>query len=167
MLNWYAVHTHVQAEPVAVRHLERQHFVVYLPKHLKRRSHARRIETVQAPLFPRYLFVQIDTERSRWRAINSTVGVSHLVSFGGELSPVPFGVIEEIQACEDQRGLVDLHRRRPFKPGEKVRLLDGPLRDSIGLFECSDDAMRVTILLDLLGRQVRVRMPMTAVAAVA
>lgn len=167
MLNWYAVHTHVHAETIAARHLERQHFGVYLPKHLKRRSHARRIETVQAPLFPRYLFVQMDTERSRWRAISSTVGVSHLVSFGGEPAPVPLGVIEEIRACEGQGGLVDLHRRRPFQQGEKVRLLDGPLRDSIGLFDCADDAMRVTILLDLLGRQVRVRMPTSAVAAVA
>jgi transcriptional antiterminator RfaH len=167
MLNWYAVHTHVHAESVAARHLERQEFSVYLPKHLKRRSHARRVETIQAPLFPRYLFVQIDTERSRWRAISSTVGVSHLVSFGGEPAPVPFGVVEEIRACEDDRGVVDLHRRRPFQPGEKVRLLDGPLRDTIGLFDCADDAMRVTILLDLLGRQVRVRMPTSAIAAVA
>ena len=167
MLNWYAVHTHVHAEPVAARHLQRQDFGVYLPKHLKRRTHARRTELVHAPLFPRYLFVQMDPERSRWRAISSTVGVSHLVSFGGEPTPVPFGVIEEIRACEDTRGLVDLHRRRPFRQGEKVRLLDGPLRDAIGLFECADDEMRVTILLDLLGRQVRVRMPTAAIAAVA
>ena len=32
----------------------------YLPRYLKRRRHARRVDIVAAPLFPRYLFVAID-----------------------------------------------------------------------------------------------------------
>jgi len=61
---WYVVQTHSQAEAKACGHLQRQGFEIYLPKYLKRRRHARRTETVIAPLFPRYLFVAVDMTRS-------------------------------------------------------------------------------------------------------
>jgi transcriptional antiterminator RfaH len=59
---WYVVQTQINAEAKAARNLLRQGFAIYLPRYLKRRSHARKIEKVPAPLFPRYLFVQIDLE---------------------------------------------------------------------------------------------------------
>ena len=74
MTYWCAVNTQVNAEDKAVFHLMRQGFKVLLPKHLKRRSHARKVAWVPRPLFPGYLFVEIDPERSPWRAIRSTVG---------------------------------------------------------------------------------------------
>jgi transcriptional antiterminator RfaH len=72
--SWYVVHTHPHAEAKAAAHLERQGYSTYLPRYLKCRRHARRIEIVPAPLFPRYLFVTIDRLRQRWRSIQSTVG---------------------------------------------------------------------------------------------
>ncbi|MGD9769432.1 MAG: transcription termination/antitermination NusG family protein, partial [Pseudolabrys sp.] len=56
---WYAVQSQPNAENKAVAHLARQGFETYLPRYLKRRRHARRVETVAAPLFPRYLLVAI------------------------------------------------------------------------------------------------------------
>ena len=76
---WYVAHTQPHAENKAAVHLGRQGFVTYLPRYLKRRRHARRVDVVSAPLFPRYLFVQIDTAVQRWRSIYSTFGVSQLV----------------------------------------------------------------------------------------
>ena len=76
---WYVVQTQVNAEAKAARNLMRQGFEIYLPRYLKRRSHARKIEKVAAPLFPRYLFVCVDMEKQRWRSIQSTFGVSRLV----------------------------------------------------------------------------------------
>ena len=65
---WYVVQSQPNAERKAVMHLERQGFTTYLPRYLKRRRHARRVEIVGAPLFPRYLFVGIDLTMQRWRS---------------------------------------------------------------------------------------------------
>jgi hypothetical protein len=53
---WHVAQTHSHAEKQARAHLMRQCCHVYLPRYLKRHRHARRIENVSAPLFPRYLF---------------------------------------------------------------------------------------------------------------
>ena len=54
-LRWYVVQTHVHAESKAAAHLLRQGYETYLPRYLKRRRHARKIDLVSKPLFPRYL----------------------------------------------------------------------------------------------------------------
>ena len=43
-----------------------------------------------------------------------------------------------------------------FAPGDKVRVLAGAFMDSAGLFDGLADHDRVSILLDMLGRKVRV-----------
>lgn len=65
MNRWYAVYTKTGAENLAEGHLQRQGFRVYLPRYRKERRHARRITLVKAPLFPRYLFVELDLDRDR------------------------------------------------------------------------------------------------------
>ena len=61
---WYVAQTHPRAEMKASQHLGRQGFEVYLPRYLKKRRHARRTDTIAAPLYPGYLFVAIDLETS-------------------------------------------------------------------------------------------------------
>lgn len=152
---WYVVHTHTHAETKAAAHLERQGFSVYLPRYRKRRRHARRIELVTAPLFPRYMFVGVDMAAQRWRSIHSTFGVARLVSYGDEPAPVPEFVIDALRRREDADGFVELARRR-FEPGARVQITDGAFASYLGLFEGMRDEERVTVLLDLLGRKVRV-----------
>ena len=52
-----------------------------------------------------------------------------------------------------------------FAPGDKVRVIDGVFDACLGLFEGMADRERVAILLDLLGRKVRVILDGDAVAA--
>src|SRR2546430_6869407 len=111
---WYVVQTQPHAEAKAASHLSRQGFAVYLPRYLKRRRHARRIETVAAPLFPRYLFVTVDMMCQRWRSIHSTIGVSRLVCNGDDPVPVTDDVIETLRAREDEQGFVTLRQRPRF-----------------------------------------------------
>ena len=85
---WFVVQTQVNAEAKAARNLLQQGFDIYLPRYLKRRSHARKIERIAAPLFPRYMFVRIDIAAQRWRSIQSTFGVSHLLFNGDEPAAV-------------------------------------------------------------------------------
>ena len=153
---WYVVQTHVNAETKAADNLGRQGFAVNLPRYLKRRSHARRVDTVVRPLFPRYLFVAIDVATQRWRSIQSTLGVSHLVCWSDKPGSVENSVVDGLKAREDEDGFIRLVRRTRFSPGDKVRVVDGAFTDSLALVEGVNDRERVAILLDLLGRQVRV-----------
>ncbi|MCC7017232.1 MAG: transcriptional activator RfaH [Rhodospirillales bacterium] len=167
MERWFVVHTQPNGETKAVAHLERQNLHVYLPRFLKRRRHARRTDWTPRPLFPRYLFVRMDLEVTRWRAINSTVGVNHLVCNGNRPLPVDDGVIADIRSRENESGFVVLNTRNSFRAGQAVRINVPAFDDCIGLFEDMSDDDRVTVLLDLLGRTVRVRLPLDGINAVA
>lgn len=162
---WYVAHTQPLAEMKAAAHLKRQDFDVYVPRYLKRRRHARRIETVAAPLFPRYVFVSMDIAAQRWRSIHSTVGVSRLVCNGDVPTPVPQEVIEAVRLQEDDLGFVRLGAPPRFKAGDKVRILDGVFSSCMGLFEAATDRDRVAILLDLMGRKIRLVLDLESVVA--
>ncbi len=75
MVRWYAVRTQPNQEARAEHQLQRQGFATFLPRIGKSVRHARKLRQVRAPLFPGYLFVQLDLTRDRWRAVNSTYGV--------------------------------------------------------------------------------------------
>ena len=128
-VRWYVVHTQPQGEDRADLNLRRQGFVTYLPRYLRARRHARRTETVVRPLFPRYLFVAMDVARDRWRAVQSTFGVSNLVAVGNDPIPLPDGVVDEIRAREGEQGFVKLGLPAGVKPGSPVRLVDGVFAD--------------------------------------
>jgi transcriptional antiterminator RfaH len=162
---WYVVQTHAHSEAKALAHLARQGFTAYLPRYLKRRRHARRIETIAAPLFPRYLFVTVDMMCQRWRSIHSTIGVARLVCSGDNPVSLADDVIETLRAREDGQGFVTLRQRPRFALGEKVRVLDGVFSDCLGLFDGMKDSDRVAVLLDLLGRKVRLVLDEFSIAA--
>lgn len=162
---WYVVRTQANAENKAVAHLARQGFATYLPRYLKRRRHARRVDVVAAPLFPRYLFVEIDMTVQRWRSIYSTIGVSKLVSNGENPAPVPEQVVSLLKSRENTSGFIQLDHRPKFRAGDKIRVLDGVFYDCLGIYDGMSDRERVGILLDLLGRKVRVLLDAEAIAA--
>jgi transcriptional antiterminator RfaH len=163
--SWYVVQTQPNAENKACAHLARQGFATYLPRYLKRRRHARRVETVAAPLFPRYLFVLIDMTKQRWRSIYSTIGVSRLICAGDTPTPVADEVVAMLKQREDAAGFVKLERPPPFHVGEKIRIVYGAFTDCLGLYDSMSDRDRVAVLLDLLGRKVRVLVDAEAVTA--
>jgi transcriptional antiterminator RfaH len=162
---WYVVQTQINAEAKAARNLVRQGFEIYLPTYQKRRSHARKVEKVAAPLFPRYLFVQINLAAQRWRSIQSTFGVSYLVLNGTDPARMAQEVVESLKAREDDSGYIKLDRRPKFAVGQRVRVLAGVFAENFGLFDGMADRDRIAILLDLLGRKVRVSIEPELVAA--
>lgn len=162
---WYVVQTQLNAENKAVVHLTRQGFATYLPRYLKRRRHARRVDVVAAPLFPRYLFVEINMAVQRWRSIYSTVGVSRLVSNGEFPAPVPEQVISLLKARENTSGFIQMDQRPKYGVGDRIRVVEGAFFDCFGIYDGMSDRERVRILLDLLGRKVRVLLEPEAIAA--
>jgi transcriptional antiterminator RfaH len=162
---WHAVHTHVRAENKAVYNLQRQGYEAYAPQYLKRRSHARRIEHVPAPLFPRYIFVGLESDVTPWRSIQSTFGVSYIVCNGDKPAPMPEGIVESILARRNENGLVNLLSTSAFEKGQSVQVINGAFSDQIGLIESVTDGERVVILLNMLGGWTKVRLPTDSVVA--
>lgn len=164
MIGWFAVYTRPRAEATAQEHLRRQGYEVYLPRFQKYRRHARRVDVVNRPLFPRYLFVAFD-KMQRWRPILSTVGVCDIVRQGNAPSMLPTSLIVEIQSREQNGWFDQISPLARFKPGDAVRVAIGPFSDMVGRFCGMADAERVYVLLELLGRQVKTRLPGEAIIA--
>ncbi len=162
---WYVVQTQANGEAKAALNLVRQGYEVYLPRHLRRRRHARKIDFVAKPLFPRYLFVTVDMATQRWRSIQSTLGVCHLVANGNEPAVLPDAIVAGLKAREDANGYVKIDTHPKFAPGDKVRVLAGVFMDSAGVFDGMGDHDRVAILLDMLGGKVRVHLDADLVTA--
>ena len=139
---WYVIHTQPRGESRAEVNLTRQGFTTYMPRCLRTVRHARRTEKVARPLFPRYLFVA-----------------------GEEPVVLPDRVVEDIRAREDDDGYVRLGLPAGVRAGSPVRLVEGVFADHRGICERVADEARVAILLELLGRQVRVFVPAGSVAA--
>lgn len=157
MMRWYAAYTQPGLERWARTNLWHRGLEVYLPEYRRRRSHARKVDWVAAPLFPRYLFVRADLAHAARRVIRTAAGVVDLVAFGPEPAVVGDAVIAELRAREDGTGMIDL-AERPLSAGDSVRIAGGPLHDLAALFEGGSDTQRVVVLLRLLGREVRVRL---------
>jgi transcriptional antiterminator RfaH len=155
MRQWYVVHCRANSERRAETNLERQNYKVWLPLYRKTRRHARKVETVLRPLFPRYLFVRLDIASEPWRPILSTFGVHNLVS--GAEGPAPIGddIVAALQARAGEDGVFEV-ARSAIKPGDQVRVQSGPMADLEGIFQAELDSDRVLILLKLMGREVRV-----------
>lgn len=151
---WYVVHTQPRREYRAQTQLAVQGFRSFLPQQRKTVRHARKLKTVSAPFFPRYLFVALDLSRDRWRSVNGTFGVASLV-MGKEFPvAVPSGVVEGLGAACTADGHLRLGEALGL--GDRVRVLSGPFADLVGELTRIDGVGRVTVLLRLLGGDVPV-----------
>ena len=159
---WYVVRTQPHRETQAARQLENQDFRVFVPRILKSRRHARKFETVLAPLFPRYMFIALDLRRDRWRSVNGTFGVDRLLMRGGEPEPVPHGLVEQLTEVASADGVVRCGRllTRP-----NIRVTAGPFAELMGTLDQLDDQGRVRVLLDILGGKIRVVLSRNLVAS--
>jgi Transcription antiterminator len=161
---WFVVHTQPHNEMRAVANLHQQDFSTFCPSLRRTVRHARQVKTVLAPLFPNYIFVQLDTAIDRWRCINGTRGVVRLITQGDHPVPVPQCIVEDLQLRTASDGAVDW--AASFKLGDAVMIADGPFAKFVGTLERLDAAGRVQVLLDLLGRSVRVSVRGQAISPV-
>jgi transcriptional antiterminator RfaH len=141
-------------EAYAQGHLRNQAFRTFLPKRRKTIRHARKLRTVEAAFFPRYLFIVLDLTRHQWRSVNGTFGVSRMVMRGDKPNPVPCGLVEALIEMADGAGILQFSQR--LKVGSPVRLLAGPFADQLAILDHLEDTGRVRVLLDILGRQVAI-----------
>lgn len=166
MITWCVAHTHPLKEQVAKQNLLEQEFDVYLPRFKKIRRHARKVEEVLTPLFPRYIFVGMNMESAYWRSVTGTRGVSYLL-MGNDYQPaiVPLHVIRHLKSQEISEGIVPISSLASFTKGDKLRVLEGAFKDQIAVFEALDDKSRVQLLLNILGREMKIFLPSYSVEA--
>lgn len=163
-MRWFVVYTQPLKETVAKQHLEEQGYDVYLPMFKKTRRHARRIDEVLQPLFPRYLFVGLDLKLDAWRAVNGTRGVAYLLLNDGHPLGISTSIIEELKILENN-GVVPIECVSAFTKGENLRVVDGVFKDQVAVFQRMGDKQRVQLLLNFLGRDTRITVPVYAVEA--
>lgn len=156
-LNWYVVQTKPKQEDRAVLNLKRWGVETLAPRLRElRSSRAAGASYRIAPLFPGYVFARFDAA-ALLAKVRLTRGVSRVVGFGESATPLSDAAVELIRVRMREDGSV---RPDPLQPGDAVRIVDGPLRSLLGVFERSlrgED--RVLILLSLMGSQARVQLP--------
>ncbi len=62
-----------------------------------------------------------------------------------------------VEALRTQEASVQAEPARLFKPGERVRLTEAPFAGIEGIYQMADGERRVMVLIELLSKQVRVR----------
>ncbi len=155
--SWFLVYSKPRQEETAKRHLERQGYVVYLPRATQNRRRGGRRVTVVEPLFPRYLFIHLDAHTDNWGPIRSTVGVTALVRFGAEPARVPDALIALLHSHESGTGMHEW-AQTDLRAGQTVRVGEGAFEGYEGIFLARSSRERVVVLLDILGRPVRARL---------
>jgi transcriptional antiterminator RfaH len=154
-LPWYVVHTKVRQEQLASDNLLRQGYSVYLPR-IKILKRVRGCQQAQhEPLFPRYMFFQPESADHSIAPVRSTLGVTTIVRFGQAAAVMRAETLSAIRDFEALRNMAPDREISPFQPGERVRIVAGPLVGMEGLIsEASQE--RVTVLMQLLGQDTKV-----------
>ena len=155
MKEWYILNTKLHCEFQVISYLINKNIKNFMPKLLVTRSHARKIEKVLRPLFPGYIFININVDKS-YRAVNNIIGVKGIISLGNSPSCVPKTVINDMQSYTDSEGLVYKWKVSNYKIGQEIKIKNGIFKGNIGSFCGMSSKDRVSILLAFLGSEVRV-----------
>jgi transcriptional antiterminator RfaH len=153
-LAWYLIHTKPRQEALALTNLSRQGFECYMPMLRLQKIRQRKTAMVAEPMFPRYLFIRLDTSGSgqSWSPIRSTLGVNQLVRFGGQPAKVDGLLIDLIRSREQ-----GTHGQPLFTAGDNVTVADGPFAGLEAIYQNTDAESRSMILLNILSKPVAMR----------
>lgn len=149
--SWYLVHTKPRQEDVALTNLERQGYECYLPQMRIERIRRRKAEVATEPMFPRYLFIRLDSsdQGKSWSPIRSTLGVSQLVHFGARAAKVDNALVDLLRQREQAMPLDAM-----FHNGDSVVITDGPFAGIEAIYQTADADRRAFILLEILSKPV-------------
>jgi len=155
-MHWHLIHTKPRQETCALQNLEQQGYTCYLPILVSEKLRQGRVQVESVPLFPRYLFIQLDQGLSApsWAPIRSTRGVSRLVSFGNVPARIDATLVDTLRVREQSA----VSNVRPlFAPGDRVTLTKGAFAGLDAVYQMSDGDSRVIVLLEILSKTVRLQ----------
>lgn len=106
---------------------------------------------VTEAMFPGYIFARFGY-REKHRHVAASIGVSHIVKFGGIASIVPAEIIRELRAAVVNEETVEI--KTAIEPGHEVKLLKGPFAGIRAVVtQVLPAQQRVKVLLELLGME--------------
>jgi transcriptional antiterminator RfaH len=145
---WAVVQTESQREPMVRMLLMKARFETYAPR-IKIRNRI-------AFLFPAYIFVQIIDQ---FYPVMWTPHVVRVLMSGERPARVPIAILEDIRK-QEKGGFVRIPSRQTMlKNGDNVRISSGSFAGHLAIFDGMRGSERVSVLLELLGRQVSVELP--------
>jgi transcription elongation factor/antiterminator RfaH len=153
---WYVIHTHTKQEDRAGNNLRVLGIPIFDPKIMVRRYNQFSISPtyVTKPLFPRYIFAQFKVH-DLYHKVRFTRGVYTVVSFGEGPTPIAEEVIMLIRSNIKGDGFVRIDEE--VRPGDRVMVKDGPLKNFAGIFEREmRDTDRIRILLETVSYQAHI-----------
>ncbi len=149
--DWYVVHTKPRLELRARANLDQQRYETWLPMLSLWRRQAGRWIRYATPMFPRYLFLRTYDQRQSLAPVRSTPGVAALVRMGVEPARISDRIVEELRQVEAATELAGNGDPTPFRRGEAVSVVGGPLVGLAGIVTRTEGE-RVAVLISLLGR---------------
>ena len=152
-MGWYLIQFKPNAHKLAERNLTRQGFKTFIPLQEVTNRTVSGFVNVLKPLFPGYMFVNINTKSDSWQKINSTAGVSRIVTFGCTPRPLPTGFVPSLRIRCNTFGKF-LSSEKLVK-GKSIKLLTGPFANMIGTIDKIDSDKRIWVIMELMGQKTK------------
>ena len=162
---WYVVHCYSGQEN-KVRHAIEQRietmgmqdkiFDVVVPTEEEIEVREGKRRTIERRVFPGYILVQMKMDEDSWYVVRNTPGVTGFVGMGNEPTPLrPEEVNQIMHRMEAEAPKIKV----TFRPGQKVRIVDGPFNDFIGTVGDIDmEKAKVRVLVSFFGRETPVEL---------
>ena len=162
---WYVVHCYSGYEN-KVRHaieqrtetmgMEDRIFDVVVPTEEEIEIKEGKRRTVERRVFPGYILVQMIMDEDSWYVVRNTPGVTGFVGMGNQPTPLREEEVAQImKRMEAQAPVVKV----TFKAGQRVRIVDGPFNDFMGVVEDIDmEKAKVRVLVSFFGRETPVEL---------
>jgi len=155
-MSWYAARVKPGKEQQAAASLAQRGVDVWLPILKKRKTRAGRRDW--EPLFPCYLFANLDVPSDRWLAVRAAPFVVYFLGQQGLPTAIPDEFIETLMArvaAADRQSAPC-----PFHSGERVMIARGPFQYTEALFDQRlSPSGRSRVLVQLLNRLVPIELP--------
>jgi len=159
--NWFCLRSQPKHEHIAAAHLRKMEAVeVFLPRVRFKRATRQGLTWVTEALFPNYLFARFDWETSL-RQVQSARGVSGVVHFGDRWPVIEAAIITELQQSvgADEPHVISAG----LAPGDLVEIAEGSMRGLTAVVtRVIPSRERVAVLMDFLGRQTTIEVPVKA-----
>lgn len=168
---WYVVHTYSGYENKVKRNLEQriesmamldQIFQVVVPveEEVDIKDGQRRI--VERKIFPGYVLVRMLMNDESWAVVRNTPAVTGFVGAAGtdneRVKPTPLRK-DEVDKILRRMDSEEPAIRVSFRPGQNVRIVDGPFTDFHGVVDAIDmDRGKVRLMVNFFGRETPVEL---------
>jgi transcription antitermination factor NusG len=160
-LEWFAVWVRSRHEQSVREQIERKGLEAFLPTVAKWSRWKDRRKKIDWPLFPGYCFARF--ERDDRLTVLKCSGVVGIVSFEGEIAPIPQYEIDAIRVLVESK--LQFDTCPVIREGTIVEVIRGPLKGVVGRLQRKGAHARLVLSVDLVGQAVSVEVDAADVEA--